>query len=146
MRALLLVVGTLLLAGCTKPSQKEPRATFSATYDAPFRRLKTVELSDLRSRIERLGESGKALQPDLEALQRGQAEVMELLVKATTLRQQSEAEKKPALLEEALQTLRTADGKTVALVAARDALKARVNATPGAPPEAPPEPTTGGRD
>lgn len=105
---------------------------FNKAYDTAFSRLKTVELSDTQTRIQRMAAKGKPFQAELELLRKRQGEVSDLLVKAIELKKKGEVEKKQEPVDEAVKVLRDADARAVKLLDDVKALNERLTAA-GAP-------------
>lgn len=105
---------------------------FNRAYDAVFERLKTVELSDTQTRVQRMAAKGKPFQVELDALRKRQGEVSDLMVKAIELKKKGETEKKAQPIDEALEVLQDADARARKLVDDVRSLNERLTAA-GAP-------------
>ena len=121
-----------LLCGCPSRTIEDTLPAYSKAYSVAFDRLKIVELTDTQTRIQRLGDAGKAFEPELAELRRGQAVVMDLLVKSVELKKKGLADKKPATVDEAIKLLGDADEKAQRLGADAKRLSEKLTAA-GAP-------------
>lgn len=72
MRALLLFVAFALTTSCAQRSLEDTLPAYSRAFNAAFESLGRVDLSDAQTRITRLGNGGRAFQPDLDELRRAQ--------------------------------------------------------------------------
>lgn len=136
----MLLLSLVLAVAPITVDQSSP--AFTKAYSTAFDRLKTVELSDTQTRIQRLGPKGKPFQAELDGLRKRQGEVSDLMVKAVELKKKAETEKKSALVDDAVKVLQDADGRAVKLVDDVKKLNERLTAA-GAPliaPEPPRDP------
>lgn len=122
----------LALCACSRPSVDDKLPVFSSAYNAAFARLGTLGLADTQTRVERLGEAGKAFRPELEALQRRQHEVNDAIVKAVEMKKKAVTDNDPASVEAATTLLRGAANDGGKIAADITAFNARLTAA-GAP-------------
>jgi hypothetical protein len=145
MRALFLFIICTSPLAFAQRSLEDTLPAYSKAYDTAFRSLGRVELSDTQTRIKRLGDAGKPLQAELDALRGGQGEVSDRLVKAVGLKKQALAEKKPTGVEEGTKVLADAEAKAQRLIASLKSLHEKLTAA-GAPEIKTPERDPDARD
>jgi len=142
----MLLLGVLLLAGFAQRKMEDVIPAYSKAYDAAFRRLQTVELSDTQTRVTRFGAQGKPFQPQLDELRRRQGEVSDLLVKAVGMKKQALADKKPEGVEEGTRVLVDAEQRAQRLYDDVARLNQKLTAAGAPPAPAGPPREPGARD